>query len=126
MLVGGTAAIFLRSTVGAMVTTVVVFLFVPVALTLILREDYGDPQIEVEPISGYARATEYAPNPYFTTDGTWVVAAGYVDSDGTRVSPDESRCAPVTRAYEIRVSTGTRSPSTPRTTTGASKSPKPV
>ena len=95
MLVGGTAAIFLRSTVGAMVTTVVVFLFVPVALTLIVREDYGDPQIEVEPISGYARATEYAPNPYFTTDGTWVVAAGYVDSDGTRVSPDESRCAPV-------------------------------
>lgn len=93
LLLGSTAAILFRSTVGAMSTTIVAFLIVPVAFTLVVRDDYGTPGTEAEPIRGLYRASEYT-NPYRTLDSTWVVGAGYVDAEGARVYPDESLCAP--------------------------------
>lgn len=45
-----------------------------------------------EPISGLYRESEYPPDPYYTTDGTWVVDAGYVDTSGAEVRPRVDRC----------------------------------
>ena len=94
LIVGSTLALVFRRGIVSMLATLVVFLFfAPVAFTWIAREHYGSPSIDSEPISGLYRESEYPPNPYYTTDGTWVVDAGYVDSSGAEVRPDTARCA---------------------------------
>lgn len=93
LLVGSTSVLIFRSAVMSMLATLFIFLFVvPVAFTWIAREHYGSPAIDSEPISGLYRESEYPPNPYYTTDGTWVVDAGYVDSSGAEVRPRIDRC----------------------------------
>ncbi len=94
LLVGSTLALTFRSGVMSMLGTLFIFLFVvPVAFTWIAREHYGSPTVESEPISGMYRESEYPPDPYYTTDGTWVVDAGYVDSSGAAIRPETDRCA---------------------------------
>ncbi|KZF05779.1 hypothetical protein A2J04_23625 [Rhodococcus sp. EPR-279] len=94
LLVGSTLALTFRSGVMSMLGTLFIFLFVvPVAFTWIAREHYGSPTVESQPINGLYRESEYPPNPYYTTDGTWVVDAGYVDSSGAAVRPETARCA---------------------------------
>ncbi|MGA9873174.1 MAG: hypothetical protein WBQ44_18785 [Rhodococcus sp. (in: high G+C Gram-positive bacteria)] len=93
LLIGSTLALAVRSGIMAMFATLFVFLFVPVAFTWIVREHYATPTIESEGINGLARESEYGPNPYYTTDGTWVVGAGYVDANGERVRPETDDCA---------------------------------
>ncbi|OZD04285.1 hypothetical protein CH275_13580 [Rhodococcus sp. 06-235-1A] len=94
LLVGSTLALTFRSGVMSMLGTLFIFLFVvPVAFTWIAREHYGSPAVDSEPISGLYRESEYPPDPYYTTDGTWVVDAGYVDSSGATVRAETARCA---------------------------------
>ncbi|MDV6261980.1 hypothetical protein [Rhodococcoides yunnanense] len=93
LLVGSTLVLMFRSGVMSILATLFIFLFiVPVAFTWIAREHYGSPTVENEPINGLYRESEYPPNPYYTTDGTWVVHAGYVDSSGAGVRPRTDRC----------------------------------
>lgn len=54
MVTGSAAALLVRNTVVAMVTTLLVFLIVPVALSAMVREHYSAPDIEVQPIDGRA------------------------------------------------------------------------
>lgn len=91
-IVGSSLALACRSGVMAMLATFVVFLFLPVAFTWIARDDYGTPIIESQAIAGLYRESEYPPNPYYTSDGTWVVAAGYVDANGDEVDPEIKKC----------------------------------
>lgn len=93
LLIGSALALMFRNGIMAMLATLFVFLFfVPVAFTWIVREHYGTPIVVSAPINGLARESEYPPNPYRTTDGTWVVRAGYVDSSGAGVRPETIRC----------------------------------
>uniref|UniRef100_UPI001C3F7215 ABC transporter permease n=1 Tax=Rhodococcoides yunnanense TaxID=278209 RepID=UPI001C3F7215 len=92
LLVGSALAIGFRSGGLAMLGTLFVFLLVPVAFTWIARENYGTPALRIEAIDAMSRESEYPPNPYFTTDGTWVVGAGYADKEGEFVDPDTRRC----------------------------------
>ncbi|MET4049049.1 hypothetical protein BJD99_10755 [Rhodococcus sp. 1163] len=94
LLIGSTLALVFRSGIMAMLATLFVFLFVPVAFTWIAREHYGTPTVRSEAIDGLYRESEYPPNPYYTTDGTWVIDAGYVDASGATVRPETTRCRP--------------------------------
>ncbi len=93
LLIASTAAILLRSTLGAMLTTFAVFIFVSVAL-MTVRENYATPQVQIEPINGLARASDYFASPYYTGDSRWVVGAGYTDAEGASLVSDESLCTP--------------------------------
>ncbi|WP_094270441.1 hypothetical protein [Rhodococcus sp. OK302] len=75
-----------------MVATLVMFLIAPVVLTALLRPHYAEPDTKVQSISGYARASEYAPSPYYTVDASWVVGAGFTDRDGNMITADNSLC----------------------------------
>ncbi|MDI9902514.1 hypothetical protein QM716_21895 [Rhodococcus sp. IEGM 1409] len=92
MVTGSAAALLVRNTVVAMVTTLLVFLIVPVALSAMVREHYAFPDIEVQPIDGRARAAEYAPSPYQNLDSRWVIGAGFADTDGNMIDADYSMC----------------------------------
>ncbi|MFD9679158.1 hypothetical protein ACFWAD_04750 [Rhodococcus sp. NPDC059969] len=92
MVTGSAAALLVRNTVVAMVTTLLVFLIVPVALSAMVREHYSAPDIEVQPIDGRARAAEYAPSPYQNLDSRWVIGAGFADVDGNMIDADYSVC----------------------------------
>ncbi|MFE5641711.1 hypothetical protein [Rhodococcus sp. NPDC056516] len=92
MVTGSAAALLVRNTVVAMVTTLLVFLIVPVALSAMVREHYTAPDIEVQPIDGRARAAEYAPSPYQNLDSRWVIGAGFADMDSNMIDADYSVC----------------------------------
>ncbi|NMM90523.1 hypothetical protein B2J88_40380 [Rhodococcus sp. SRB_17] len=92
LITGSAAALILRNTVGAMVATLVMFLIAPVVLTALLRPHYAEPDTKVQSISGYARATEYPPSPYYTVDASCVVGAGFTDRDGNMIAADNSDC----------------------------------
>jgi len=92
MVTGSAAALLVRNTVVAMVTTLLMFLIVPVALSAMVREHYSAPDIEVQPIDGRARAAEYAPSPYQNLDSRWVIGAGFADTDGNMIDADYSVC----------------------------------
>lgn len=92
LLVGGTMALVFKSGVAAMLATAGLFVFVPVVFTWIVRDDYGSPQVRSEGINGLARASEYGPNPFWTSDGTWVIGAGYVDAQGESVDTTPQAC----------------------------------
>lgn len=92
MSTGSAAALLIRNTVVAMVTTLLVFFIVPVALSAMVREYYTAPDIDVQPIDGLARAAEYAPSPYRNLDSRWVIGAGFADTDGKMIDADYTMC----------------------------------
>lgn len=92
MVTGSAAALLVRNTVVAMVTTLLVFFILPVALSAMVREHYTAPDIDVQPIDGLARAAEYAPSPYQNLDSRWVIGAGFADTDGNIIDADYSMC----------------------------------
>ena len=92
MSTGSAAALLIRNTVVAMVTTLLVFFIVPVALSAMVREHYTAPDIDVQPIDGLARAAEYAPSPYRNLDSRWVFGAGFADTDGNMIDADYTMC----------------------------------
>lgn len=94
LLIGSTLALMFRSGIMAILATLLVFIFIPAAFTWIARDDYGTPTVRSEAISGLARASEYPPNPYYTSDGTWVIHAGYVDASGAAIRPETKSCRP--------------------------------
>lgn len=87
LVVGSSAALLLRNTIGAMVVTVVASVAVVVALPTLVREHYATPEVDRMTLetSESGRSVAYEMNPSEIDRPSWVVDSYFADAAGERV-----------------------------------------
>ncbi|MFD6894967.1 ABC transporter permease [Rhodococcus sp. NPDC060086] len=90
LIVGTTAALIVRNTLGAMVITLIGTVSVMVGLQLAARPHYAPPSIDVRPLSGAAPYVSYGDADFWFN--SWTIGSDYVDESGNIVEIDYDEC----------------------------------
>lgn len=97
LVIGSTAALLLRNTIGAMAVTMVATVAVIVAFPGLVREHYATPEVDRSTLdmSQSGQSVAYVMDPSDVPRPSWTVDSFYVDADGKRVDLAYDACSTV-------------------------------